>query len=125
MIKELFYASRKPLYEIYREVVTKDRMDSELFFILVSRYSNNVINKADAEQAFLQVCKSVAKATQPDKDYLTWQEFEKNFKMLIPDPEKFQNETRVIQQVKDWMNSRHYSSEGAFEKLLRSVDRIS
>lgn len=63
MIKELFYASRKPLYEIYREVVTKDRLDSELFYILVSKYSNNVINKADAVQAFLQVCKSVAKPT--------------------------------------------------------------
>ena len=72
MIKELFYTSKRSLYEIYREVVTRDALDSELFCKVVSKYSNNVIAPADAREAFEQVCKSFAKPTEPHKDYLTW-----------------------------------------------------
>ena len=74
---------------MYREVVTKDSLDSELFCKIVAKYSNKAISNTEARDVFASVCKELATPTQPDKDYLTWQEFEKSFKMVIPDPEKF------------------------------------
>lgn len=44
--------------------------------------------------------------------------------MAVPDPEQFQNEIRILQQVKTWMQSRKYDSEEGFERLLRSANRI-
>lgn len=44
--------------------------------------------------------------------------------MAVPDPEQFQNEIRMLQQVKTWMKSRNYDSEEAFERLLRSANRM-
>ena len=35
-----------------------------------------------------------------------------------------QSETFVIQKIRDWMFSRQYPTEGAFQRLIRAADRL-
>lgn len=126
IIKELFYASRKTLYELFKEVSPQDRLDFSGFSRLVSKYSNQVITDEMAKEAFDQVCKRFSSASEMyKKDFLKWQEFEKAFTLLVPDPQKFEDETRVILAVKNWMAKRRYTASQAFDKLLISVKRTA
>lgn len=45
------------------------------------------------------------------------------FKSTVPDPAVFQDETRILEQVRSWMNSRSYAPASAFERLVHSVGR--
>ena len=120
IIKELFFTARKSLYVIYREVCTGNSLDREGFLKLVSKYSNSVISLQEISDAFDQVCSSFPVATGT-KDYLTFNEFHKAFTVLIPDPEVFQDEVRILQIVQQWMAEKSYSSEQMFQFLLKSV----
>ena len=65
-------------------------MDNYAFAKLCIKYSNSVMTDDEAAQAFKLACKSHQKAgALTDKDFLSWQEFEKSFKLNVPDPSVF------------------------------------
>ena len=57
IIKELLYSTRKPLYELFREVATGDLLDADGFCKLVSKYSSQVLSEADTQAAFSGLCR--------------------------------------------------------------------
>lgn len=96
VIKELFYSIKKNKYELFREVATGNKIDADGFHQIVAKHSNNVLNEADTKAAFMEVVRLNEKPSQMYKDYLTWQEFEAALTVLIPDPEQFQDESRIL-----------------------------
>ena len=72
MIKELLYSTKKPLYELFREVATGDLLDADGFCKLVSKYSNQVLSEADTKAAFSGLCRENQSASDPSKEFLKW-----------------------------------------------------
>ena len=53
---------------------------------------------------------------------MTYQEFEKAFEIVSIEKGDVA-EGKAIRKVRDWMHKRGYSSEDAFDRLLRAVKR--
>lgn len=125
VVKDLFYCSRKTLYEIWREVAAADGLDTNLFSRLVYKYSNGVIAGEEADQVFREVCSQYKQqGAVIAKDFLSWREFETAFTVVVPNTQAFKDEQRVLQAVKDWMNQRGYAPEAAFERMLHTTRRV-
>ena len=125
MIRELIYNSKRNLYEIFRENVRGDLMEVTGFIQMCKRYSNKALDPASAESAFQMLCKKYESPEQLNKDYLTFQEFHSAIQMVIPNPEQFEDEQKILLIIKEWLASRFYSSGDGFELLLRSVNRVA
>lgn len=54
---------------------------------------------------------------------LTFKDFEAFFSHQVPSY-GMQGETQLIMKVREWMFQRQYSTQTAFERLVRSVDRF-
>ena len=59
-----------------------------------------------------------------DKESMSYQTFEKAFKLEVPNPGSYTMEVQVIKKVREWMFNKQYPSNGAFERLIRSADRF-
>lgn len=55
-------------------------------------------------------------------DVISYQEFDKAFKWALPAGGEW--ETRCIRAIREWMFKNGFSSETAFELMLKKVDRI-
>ena len=55
---------------------------------------------------------------------MSYQTFEKVFKLEVPNPGSHAMEVQVIKKVREWMFNKQYASVGAFERLVRSADRF-
>ena len=53
---------------------------------------------------------------------MTYREFEKAFE-VVPIEKGNAAEGQAVRKVRDWMHKRGYSSEDAFDRLLRAVKR--
>ena len=75
IIKEVFYATGKRLYQIFREKVTGNKMDFQAFFELVCKYSQYQINALDCKKAFDYVCEQTISPEHQTKDWLCFNDF--------------------------------------------------
>lgn len=92
----------------------------------MERHSNNCIPKEPAAEVFRKACKKLEQPTHIQsggKFYLTFQEFNTTFELNTKDPDVFRNEAKIMLAIKDWMASRKYSANEAFDRLIRSCDR--
>lgn len=55
---------------------------------------------------------------------MNFQEFSREFSIEVPLSGSLYSETKVIQKVREWMFIKQYSTACAFERLLRSCDRL-
>jgi hypothetical protein len=63
MIKDLFYSTRKTIYEIYNEAKLGQMVDYEGFRRVVCEYSNNQIGEADIKAVFNYVARNKKEMT--------------------------------------------------------------
>jgi len=116
IIKELIYTSGRTLIDVYRQGTTGSFMDIGSFMNLVKSLSNNHVSESDIQKVFEHVS---------DKQALTFENFEKAFKIAVPTPGSLLSETTVIKQLREWMFTRQYPAQSAFDRLVRSCDRLS
>ena len=70
-IKDLFYASKKTMFELFTEGKTGSGIDAQCLKKLIQKLSSNIVTDEQIEQAFNHSSKGV--------ESLTYQEFEKYF----------------------------------------------
>lgn len=124
IIKELLYQTQKPFHHLYKEVCTGDQMQEGAFWNLIAKYSNQSLPRNSCKQIFSDACNHFQQpyhVQMGGKIYLTFQEFEQYFQIGVKDPDMFKNEARIKLVIKEWMAQRRYSSEQAFERLVRSA----
>ena len=116
VIKDVFYSTGKSLFQLYRQCCSLGRLESEGFQTLLQGLG---LEEHDIETVFRKY------ADSDDKKSLSYQTFEKVFKLEVPNPGSHAMEVSVIKKVREWMFNKQYPSNGAFERLIRSVDRFS
>ena len=68
---------------------------------------------------FRELCKYFGK-----KDELNYKDFSAAFKIEVPVNGSHISETKIIQKVREWMFVRQYSTNCAFERLVRCSNRL-
>ena len=114
MVKDLFYSTRKTIFELFNEGKLTNSLDLEGLKKLVNAYASAKVNDSDIELVFSLVSRG--------KDAISYQEFEKAFKWDLPAGGEW--ETKAIRRIRDWMINNGYSSETAFELFCKSTGRI-
>jgi len=75
-IKDLFYATRQSMYELYDQGRRGQAMDLDGFKGLVAKYAGGNINEAEVQAAF--------RLASMGKDAISYQAFERAFKWELP-----------------------------------------
>ena len=94
---------------------------------MVRKYAKDTVSSEDIQACFEAI------ARKNDGWYITYNEFESVFKLnnpgrnvqlaVFPEAKKIEEERRIVTKILDWALKRKYSSEDAFERLVRSVSR--
>lgn len=105
MIKDLFYATRKSLYELYNDGKLGNSIDFEGLKKTIVQNGGAGISESDIQMVFSFIAKR--------KDSISYQEFEKVFKWDLPAGGEW--ETRAIRNIREWMFKNNLSSETAFD----------
>ena len=113
-IKDLFYTSKKTVYELFQECKTGSGVDSQGLKKLVSKLSGNTTPEEEIEQAFRTVANGA--------DSLSYLEFEKVFQWAKPIGTEW--ETKCIRAIKEWMFKSQLSSETAFDLMLAKTNKV-
>ena len=107
-LKDLFYTSKKSIYELFQESKTGQSVDISGLSKLVQKYSSNTISAGQLEIIF--------KAVSKGADSLSYQQFEQAFTWQKLTGTEW--ETKCIRAIKDWMNKNSLSADSAFNLLL-------
>jgi len=113
-IKDLFYASKKTMFELFTEGKTGSGIDAQGLKKLIQKLSSNIVTDEQIEQAFNHSSKGV--------ESLTYQEFEKYFSW--PKQAGTDWETKCFRMIRDWMQKNALSSETAFELFLGKANKV-
>ena len=119
IIKELFYSIGKPLYKIFREFGDGQQMEYYQFAKIVKGYANGTLSDHDIKEAWQTTCQKHKR-----KDVIGFKEFQSEFSIHIPLSGSLDSETIVIRKVREWMFVKQYSTACAFERLLRTAERL-
>jgi hypothetical protein len=112
----LFYSTGKTLYEIFRRAGTKT-LGLDSFKAIINPIADYTLSASDLESVFTHVSRY--------RIEITFTEFEEAFRYQIPIKGNIQAETIIIQKIREWMFSRQYPTEGAFQRLIRAADRLA
>ena len=131
ILGEMLYNQRKSLHDIFDEFKTQNNNNQIVltyfaFENMIQKYVRTICTKKELKVLFDSIPKAFS-------DYLTFNEFEAAFKIsipqrdvkmsLYPEAKRYAEEKRIILKVLEWQHKRKYTSEDAFERLLRSVQR--
>ena len=94
-------------------------MEAHQFHRVISGYSCGQLSDADIREAWQVAC-----SRQKRKDALGFKEFSAEFGIHVPLSGSLDSETVVIRKVREWMFVKQYSTSCAFERLLRTADRL-
>lgn len=94
-------------------------MEFHQFLKILQGYSCNQLSDADIREAWQSCC-----AKHKKKDVIGFKEFSAEFSIHIPLSGSLDSETVVIRKVREWMFIKQYSTSCAFERLLRTADRL-
>jgi hypothetical protein len=114
LIKDLFYSTRKSIYEIFNEAKLGSTVDFDGFNKVVQTYSNSNVNEDEIRSAFKYISKG--------KPVLSYADFDKIFKWDLPAGGEW--ETRVIRTIREWMFKNSLSSETLFNLLLKNSNKL-
>jgi len=99
----------------------------EAFEKMIRKYAKDTLISEDIQACFDTISR------QNNGYYITYSEFEnvftlnnpgRNVRMAVfPEAKKIEEERRIVTKILDWALKRKYSSEDAFERLVRSVSR--
>lgn len=114
-IKDLFYHSKKSLFDLFRMVVNFDgkHVDKQGFLELCAQLSNNNFNVEETGQVFMSNAKG---------GKMTFEIFHKTFNPEIPNT--LEMETKVIRTVREWMFKNNLSAEKAFDAFCKANGRF-
>lgn len=119
IVRDLFYTTGKTLYQIFREYGNGEVLHEKQFNDIVNEYSNGALDDVEVTGCFRELCKFFGK-----KDELGYKEFASAFKIDVPVNGSHISETKIIQKVREWMFVKQYSTNCAFERLIRSSNRL-
>ena len=118
IIKELFYSTGRTLYQLFKINNGGNFLDFEQFKGIVDMFSNSGLDPEDIRDVFDKLSSGLM------KDRLSFKDFEDGFKMEIPKPGSTSSEIKVLKKVREWMFQRQMPTSSAFERLVRSSDRL-
>jgi hypothetical protein len=113
-VKDVLYASKRSMYDLFQEGKTATGIDIVGFAKIVSKYSNDSLSDEQIEQVFRHATKGM--------ESLSYQDFEKVFQW--PKTTGVEWETRCFRAIREWMFKNNLSSETAFELLLLKANRV-
>lgn len=113
-IRDLFYATKENLYELFKVGQTGTSLDYEGFHRVVSYASNGNVDSELIDQVFKSLLKN-------RNGKVLFQTFEEAFRSEEPTSMEF--ETVIIRKVREWMFRNKLSAEMAYESLVRSAGR--
>jgi hypothetical protein len=94
-------------------------MDFNQFSKSVKGYSGGQISDSDIKEAWQTTC-----ARHKKRDIIGFKEFQSEFNIHVPLSGSLDSETVVIRKVREWMFIKQFSTSCAFERLLRTADRL-
>ena len=118
IIKELFYSTGRTLYQLFKINNGGNSLDFDQFRGIVDMFSNSALDPEDIQAVFDKLSSGMM------KDRLTYKDFEDGFKMDVPKPGSTTSEIKILKKVREWMFQRQMPTSSAFERLVRSSDRL-
>lgn len=98
IVREVFYNSKKTLYQIFREFGNGQDLQIDQFVDTVNTYSGSCLNESDLIEAFKLLCVKFGK-----QDTMNFRNFQAIFTIDVPKYGSQQSEIKVIQKVREWM----------------------
>ena len=114
-LKDLFYATKENLYELFKVGMTGNGLDYEGFYRVVQSAAGGSVSAEEIDSAF--------KLLQKDRNgKVSFRHFEETFRSEQPTTQEF--ETVIIRKVREWMFQSKLSSEMAYDSLCRAAGRF-
>jgi hypothetical protein len=113
-IKDVFYTSKKTIYDLFQEGKAGTTIDVIGLTKIVTKYSGGVVSEEQIDQVFRHVAKGA--------ESLAYQDFDRIFQW--PKVSGVEWETRCFRAIREWMFKSNLSSETVFELMLQKANKV-